>query len=323
MAVELKTALLTIIVPIYNEETVLPELVRRLCASADTLPVRAVEILFVSDGSTDSSNAKIREYVAHDQRLQGIFLARNFGHQAAVSVGLTHARGDFVAIIDGDLQDPPEVIGALLDAVAQDADVAYAVRRSRKEGWHKRVLYASFYRLLQRVADIHIPLDSGDFCCMRRRVVDAMLTLPERNRFVRGIRAWVGFRQTAVSYERSARAAGTSHYTLKKLLRLASDGLFGFSTLPVLAMQILGFVISTLAALIALSYLIWFLADRASFPAGFATLTISIWLLAGIQLLFLGLIGEYMIRTFDESRARPVAIVAEHVKQGATPAGVD
>ncbi|MBK9657447.1 MAG: glycosyltransferase family 2 protein, partial [Rhodanobacteraceae bacterium] len=207
MSAELSREKLTIVVPVFNEEVVLPAVCRRLAEVADELPIAQVEIIIVSDGSSDRSNELIRAMVAHDPRFQGLFLARNFGHQAAVSIGLAHASGDYVAVIDGDLQDPPELIAELLRVVTAGADVAYAVRRRRKEGLIKRALYASFYRLLRRIADIPIPLDSGDFCCMRRRVLDAMLTLPERNRFVRGIRAWVGFKQVPVEYERSARFA--------------------------------------------------------------------------------------------------------------------
>jgi len=310
----LAQAVLSVVVPLYNEEQVLPELLRRLQQSVLTLPVREVEILLVSDGSVDGTNAIVRRVVAGDNRFQGILFARNFGHQAAVSIGIERSRGDYVAIIDGDLQDPPEEIGRLLEIVGREADVAYGVRRRRKEHWAKRMAYASFYRILGRIADIEIPLDAGDFCCMRRCVVDAMLQLPERNRFVRGLRAWVGFRQRAVPYARESRSAGQPKYTLRKLLRLARDGFFGFSTVPVAMMQVLGFVVSMMACLIAAGYFVWFFLDRDSFPSGFATVTVSIWLLGGIQLLFLGLIGEYLVRTFDESRARPVAIVAEHLR---------
>jgi|CXWL01.1.fsa_nt_gi dolichol-phosphate mannosyltransferase len=308
-------ALLTIIVPVYNEESLLGVLCDRLAHAADSLRVRAVEILIISDGSTDRSNELIRARVLADSRFEGILLARNFGHQAAVSVGLEHARGDFVVIIDGDLQDPPEVIERLLATVAGDADVAFAVREKRKEGTFWRFLYASYYRILQRVADIEIPVDTGDFCCMRRCVVDAMLLLPERNRFVRGLRAWVGFRQVGVPYVRDARFSGVPRYTLKKLLRLAGDGLFGFSALPISVMQILGFVISGVSLLVAAFYFGWFILDPGKFPAGFATLIISLWFLAGMQLLFLGFIGEYVIRTFDESRRRPGAIISMHLRQ--------
>ncbi|MCP5474151.1 MAG: glycosyltransferase family 2 protein [Rhodanobacteraceae bacterium] len=304
--------LLSIVVPVYNEESVLPALFDRLEALAGGLDL-AVEILLVSDGSTDSTNAQIRAQIDLDPRYHGILLARNFGHQAAVSVGLERASGDFVAVIDGDLQDPPEVIRDLLARVRNDADVAYGVRAKRKEGWFKRSLYATFYRLLRRIANIPIPLDSGDFCCMRRCVVEAMLQLPERNRFIRGLRAWVGFRQVGVSYERSARFAGETHYTWRKLMRLATDGLFGFSTLPVTLMQGLGFIISMVSALVAAVYFGWYLIDSQRFPTGFATLIISMWMLAGLQLLFLGFIGEYLVRTYDESRRRPAAIIAEHL----------
>jgi len=308
-------AKLSIIVPVYNEELGLLELFRRLSQAMDGLAVSEVECLLVSDGSVDDSNKLIAVQVATDRRFQGILLARNFGHQAAVSVGLEKSLGDFVVIIDGDLQDPPEIIGSLLAAM-NGADVAYAVRTRRKEGFLRKSMYAGFYRLLRRVADIDIPLDTGDFCCMRRSVVDAMLLLPERNRFVRGIRAWVGFRQVGVGYEREARFAGEPRYTLRKLMRLASDGLFGFSSLPVKVMQVLGFAVSVISLLVAAFYFFWYMWDRSTFPSGFATLTISIWFIAGVQLLFMGFIGEYLIRTFDETRQRPIAIVAEHLRHG-------
>lgn len=305
---------LSVVIPVYNEEAVLPILLGRLDAVLDLLMVSSTEVLLISDGSTDGTNSIIRAKVATDERYRGIIFARNFGHQAAVSVGLEHCCGDYVSIIDGDLQDPPEVIGELLSVVMGGADVAYAVRRHRKEGLLKRSLYAGFYRTLHLMADIAIPLDSGDFCCMRRRVVDAMLLLPERNRFVRGIRAWVGYKQVALYYDRNARAAGSTHYTLKKLLRLASDGLFGFSSLPIIIMQILGFIISFVAALVAMGYALWFILDPKSFPAGFATLVVSVWFLGGVQLLFMGFVGEYLFRAFDESRRRPIAIIADILK---------
>lgn len=304
---------LSIVVPIYNERDVFPSLVERLAALMDTLRDIDCETILVSDGSSDGSNELIRSLCVNDGRFRGLLLARNFGHQAAVSTGLAHAQGDCIAIIDGDLQDPPEVIVDLLAALHDGADVAYAVRQRRKEGFGKRMLYALYYRILQRVANVDIPLDSGDFCCMRRRVVEAMQQMPERNRFVRGLRAWVGFKQVGVTYERQARQAGQSHYTVAKLFRLAYDGLFAFSTLPIYLMQALGFLISLLSGVVAAAYFVWYLIDRQQFPSGFATLIISIWLLAGVQLLFLGIIGEYLVRTHDEARRRPVAIVAEKI----------
>ena len=231
-----------------------------------------------------------------DSRFKGVYLSRNFGHQAAVSTGLRLCKGNIVAIIDGDLQDPPEAIELLLRAIDEGADVAYGVRAARKEGILKRSAYATFYRLLRAISAIDIPLDTGDFCVMRRCVVDDMLSLPERNRFVRGLRAWVGHKQLGVSYERAARFAGAPKYTLGKLMALAYDGLFSFSALPVRLMQTLGFVISALAFVTAIVYLVLALLARTpDWPTGWATLVISLWFLGGIQLLFLGIVASTCI----------------------------
>jgi polyisoprenyl-phosphate glycosyltransferase len=305
---------LSIVVPIFNEEDNLPELRRRLKGVVEQLRFAQSEILLVSDGSVDGSEAMIRSIVAEDPLFKGVFLTRNFGHQAAVSVGLSQAKGSLVVVIDGDLQDPPEAIPLLVQAVDDGADVAYAVRKHRKENALKRAAYAVFYRLLQRLADIDIPLDSGDFSCLTRPVVDAMLKLPERNRFVRGLRAWVGYRQVGVEYERAARFAGQPKYTLRKLMGLAYDGLFSFSRLPIRLMQFLGFVASGIALLVACIYVVYYFLVKTPIPAGFFTLIVSIWFLVGVQLLFLGVVGEYVVRTFDEVRRRPVALVREIVE---------
>ena len=228
----MKRDYLSIVVPVFNEEANLPELRRRLKVVVESLGFEKAEVLLVDDGSSDSSESIIRAIVCEDTLFTGIFLTRNFGHQAAVSMGLGEARGSIIAIIDGDLQDPPEVIARLIEAIEDGADVAYGVRKARKEGIFKRTAYATFYRLLQAVADIDIPLDTGDFACMTRRVLDAMLALPERNRFLRGLRAWVGYRQVGVEYECAARFAGQPKYTLRKLFGLAYDGLFSFSSRP-------------------------------------------------------------------------------------------
>jgi dolichol-phosphate mannosyltransferase len=300
---------LTIVVPVFNEEETLSELIHRLRGAVAQFEFQDVEFLFISDGSTDRTNEMLEDIAVQDTRFQPLLLSRNFGHQAAVSTGLENASGSVIAIIDGDLQDPPEVIGNLVAALEQGADVAFGVRIHRKENIFKRTCYSGFYRVLQRIADIDIPLDSGDFCCIRREVLDAILKLPERNRFVRGIRAWVGFKQVGVPYERESRFAGTPKYTFRKLLQLAFDGMFSFSHLPVRVMQILGFWVSLAAMSVGMFYLLWYLIDRRAFPSGFATLTISIWFLGGVQLLFLGIVGEYVIRTCDEARRRPVSIV--------------
>jgi dolichol-phosphate mannosyltransferase len=310
----LDRSLLSVVVPIYNERDSLPQLVHRLREAVDGLGFDDHELILVSDGSTDGSESLIRQYADSDPQIVGVFLTRNFGHQAAISTGLEHARGSVVGVIDGDLQDPPEAIGRLIDALDAGADVAYGVRARRKEGWAKRAAYYGFYRLLRWVAAIEIPLDSGDFCCMRRRVVEAVRELPERRRFVRGLRAWVGFDQRGVAYERAARYAATPRFTLGKLMGLAYDGLFSFTSLPVRVIQGAGFIVAILALVVALGYLVWYLVDPAAFaPRGFASLIISIWFFAGVQLLCLGIIGEYVVRACDESRGRPVSIVREVV----------
>ena len=312
---KLDRSLLSVIVPIFNEEAILPELARRLPQALEGLAFRAARI-------SAGIRRKFRPFREADPRtrgarprFQGIFLTRNFGHQAAVSIGMAHARGSVVAVIDADLQDPPEVIGALVEALEDGNDVAYGVRTKRKEGMLKRWAYYTFYRLLRFVATIDVPLDSGDFCCMRRSVVSAMLALPERNRFVRGLRAWVGFDQVGVEYERPARYAGTPRYTLRKNLALAYDGLFSFTNLPVRFIQVAGFVLSFVAIMIALCYLGWYFVAPDRFPQGFASLIISIWFFAGIQMLCLGIVGEYVVRTCDEGRGRPVALVREIVRE--------
>lgn len=304
---------LSIVVPICNEEANLPELCRRLKAAIEEMRFSKNEVLLISDGSVDRSESIIRSIVVEDPVFRGIFLTRNFGHQAAVSIGLAESQGTLIAVIDGDLQDPPEAIALLVGAIEEGADVAFGVRTRRKEGALRKASYYLFYRLLRLISDIDIPLDAGDFACMRRSVVDAMLTLPERNRFIRGLRTWVGYRHQGVTYERAARFAGQPKYTLGKLFGLAYDGMFAFSRLPIRIMQFLGFVASVGAMLVALAYVILYVIASSRFPSGFATLTISIWFLAGVQFLFLGIVGEYVVRTFDESRHRPVALIREIV----------
>jgi dolichol-phosphate mannosyltransferase len=313
IAMASKREFLSVVAPIYNEEENLPELCRRLKKVVEELQFAQNEVLLISDGSTDRSEEMIRSLVAEDPLFKGVFLTRNFGHQAAVCEGLSRAKGSVVVVIDGDLQDPPEAIPILIKALDDGADVAYGVRTLRKENPLKRAAYSLFYRLLQRLADIDIPLDAGDFACMNRSVLDAMLRLPERNRFVRGLRAWVGYRQVGVDYERAARFAGQPKYTFRKLMELAFDGLFSFSRLPIRLIQFLGFVASGMALLIACIYVVCYFIAKNPFPVGFATLIVSIWFLAGVQLLFLGIVGEYVVRTCDEVRRRPVALVREIV----------
>jgi len=310
---EMDRRLLSIVVPVYNEESNLPELRRRLKETVRELDFDSEEVILVSDGSTDASEPLIREYVREDPLFRGVFLTRNFGHQAAVSIGLAETKGSVVAVIDGDLQDPPEAIARLLGALDDGADVAYGVRRKRKESFLKRASYGIFYRTLRIISSIDIPLDSGDFCCMKRTVVDAIVRLPERNRFIRGLRVWVGYRHVGVEYERSARFTGTSKYTFWQLVGLAYHGYFSFSRMPARIIQFAGFALAALALVVAAIYVSWYLMASNRFPSGFATLVVSIWFLAGVQLFSLGILGEYITRILDETRHRPVALVREVV----------
>jgi len=241
-------------------------------------------------------------------------LARNFGHQVAISAGLDHARGAGVVIMDADLQDPPEVLPQFIDKLREGHDVVYAIRERRKEGRLKRAAYSAFYRLLRRVANIDIPLDSGDFCIMNRRVVDLLVSMPERNRFVRGIRSWVGLDQVGLAYERHTRYAGKPKYTFRRLLYLALDGLISFSYMPLRMITVLGFGVSALSIILAIFYAVKKLVAGLN-PPGFATLVVAIFFLAGVQLTTLGVVGEYIGRIFEEVKRRPL-YVARSITRG-------
>jgi len=234
---------ISVVIPNYNEEANLPVLYRRLTSALDPTG-RTYEIIFVDDGSRDGSLDILYHLAEEDGRVVIIELSRNFGHQVAISAGLDHARGDGIIVMDGDLQDPPECLPQFIDKWRQGYDVVYAIRKDRKEGWLKRLAYAAFYRLLNRMANIQIPLDSGDFCIMDRRVVDLLISMRERNRFVRGIRSWVGLNQVGISYERQARHSGRSRYGILRLIYLALDGLISFSYLPLRIIAISGALIS-------------------------------------------------------------------------------
>lgn len=312
---------LSVVVPVYNEEPNLPRLASRLQAVFSQARFGACEAIFVSDGSTDQSENIITQLVQANPAFRGVCLTRNFGHQAAVSIGLEHARGSVVCVIDADLQDPPEVLLDFINALEAGADVAYGVRRKRKERFLKRCAYRGFYRLLQTVSSIDIPLDTGDFCAMRRCVVDGMLKLPERNRFVRGLRAWVGYKQISVEYERQARYAGQSKYSLAKLFALAYDGIFSFSNMPIKLMQFAGIAIAGSSFLAAVGHIAWHFLAPERFPVGWTSLIISIWFFGGVQLLVMGVVGEYVFRTFDESRHRPIGLVREVLERTRNIAG--
>jgi glycosyltransferase involved in cell wall biosynthesis len=301
---------LSVVIPVFNEEENLPELHRRLRETLEGAgtPYR---LLFVNDGSGDRSLDYLRALCASDARVSVLSFSRNFGHQISISAGIAHADGDAVVVMDADLQDPPEVIPHLLDRWAEGNDVVYAVRRKRKEGGAKRAAYNLFYRILGGISSVEIPRDSGDFSLMDARVVAHLRAFPERNRFLRGLRAWVGFRQTEWVYERMVRASGEPKYRTRHLVKLALDGFFAFSTVPLQIATYLGFMAAGLGFL----YLLFALASRFLYntPAGWTSLAAIILFLGGTQLMILGILGEYLGRVYEEVKQRPLYILDERI----------
>ncbi|MBI5564941.1 MAG: glycosyltransferase family 2 protein [Chloroflexi bacterium] len=298
---------ISIVTPVFDERENVPMLYQRLVAVLEAT-AQPFEIVLVDDGSRDGSLDIMRELAARDARVVVVELARNFGHQVAISAGLDYARGEAVIVMDADLQDPPEVLPQFIDKWREGHDVVYAIRERRKEGPLKQFAYKAFYRLLQRIANIQIPLDSGDFCIMDRKVVDLLVGMPERNRFVRGIRSWVGLDQIGLAYERQARYAGREKYTFSRLVYLALDGLISFSFIPLRAISLLGLAVSALSIFLAIGYAIQKITAGLN-PPGFATTVVAIFFLAGIQLITIGVIGEYVGRIFEEVKRRPLYVV--------------
>lgn len=311
----------SIVAPCHNEEEVLPDF---LCEVEDLFLQRSDyewELICVDDGSTDESWRIISEAVIEGGTVRGISLSRNFGHQAAVSAGLSESTGDCVGVIDADLQDPPLVLGEFLESWEAGSDVVYGVRKKRDDNKFKKLLAWVFYRSLRRLSALEIPVDAGDFCLMDRKVVEVMKCLPERNRYLRGMRVWCGFEHCSVEFERRARLGGEPAYTLRKSFKLALDGLFSFSAVPLGLASHLGLWISLLAFLGAV-----FTFFQRVFPSffgslglapepGFATIVISILFLGGIQLICLGILGEYLGRIYEEVKGRPNWIVAKRSKE--------
>ncbi|HZU36777.1 MAG TPA: glycosyltransferase family 2 protein [Gemmataceae bacterium] len=304
-----RTPALSVVVPLFNEEENVPELYRRLTAALGGL-TDGYEVLFVNDGSRDSTAAALEQLRLADAHVVPLHLSRNFGHQAAVCAGLDRARGQAVVIMDGDLQDPPEVLDAFLEKWRAGYEVVYAVRTKRKEGLLKRAGYYCFYRLLRRISDLDIPLDSGDFCLMDRKVVDVLKHLPERMRFVRGLRTFVGFRQVGVRYERQARGAGQPKYTFRALLRLAIDGLISFSSYPLNLVSYLAMFSAGLTVLLVI-WTVWNSISRPETPRGWASTMVVVLFTSTIQLLCLGIIAEYVRRIFLECKGRPTYIMRD------------
>lgn len=300
---------LSLVIPVFNEEEIIDSLYCR-CTKALEKYTDSFEIICVDDGSRDSTLKKLLHYHSEDKRFKVLSLSRNFGHQSAILAGLTYSKGEYVAIIDGDLQDPPEVIDQFKAKLEEGYDVVYAIRKKRKEGFIKKSVYWLYYRILKKMSSIDIPLDSGDFCVMRRNIVDHIVSMPEQSQFIRGLRSWIGFRQTGLEYERDKRQAGEAKYTLRKLFKLAYNGIFSFSTFPVRFLSRLGFlvIVFSLVYIAITLYKKYILGDV---PQGFTTLIIFISLFSGVQLIALGLIGEYIIRIYDEVRKRPQFIIRE------------
>jgi len=300
----------SIVAPIYNEIENIPELYRRVKAVMDSTG-ETWELILVDDGSTDGSTDKIRELAEQDKIVRPVIFARNFGHQIAITAGWDYARGNAVVIIDADLQDPPEMILELAKKWKEGYEVVYAVRAEREgESWFKLWTASLFYRLIYQITDVKIPLDTGDFRLMDRKVVDVMKTMRERHRFPRGMSAWVGFKQVGVEYKRAARHAGETKYPFKKMLRLALNAITSFSYFPLQVATYFGFAAAGLAIL-AIPIVIYMRMTGSQAFFGQATTLISVLFLGGVQLISLGILGEYIGRLYDEAKGRPLYIVRE------------
>ena len=300
--------LLSVVSPMYDEEGHARQFYERVVAALEGIPF---ELVLVDDGSRDGTLAILEELAARDKRVKVVGLSRNFGHQPALTAGLDHATGDAVAMLDSDLQDPPELIPKMVDAWREGSDVIYAVREARAgETRFKLATAHAFYRLFRRLSDVDLTPDSGDFRLMDRRALDVVLEMPERNRFLRGMTVWVGFTQTAISYQRDARAAGETKYPLRKMLRFSFDALTSFSYLPLQVATFLGFAFSVLAFLVGVPLVILARVFEV-FDPGTPTIITVILMLGGIQLLTVGIIGEYVGRIYDEVKRRPLYVVRD------------
>lgn len=300
--------------PVYNAGKFLHRTVEAIdAARAESGWV--MELILIDDGSRDDTYERVEELSGKYPYIKAIKLSRNFGHQAAVRTGLAYSDGDYVAILDDDLQDPPSLLPMFFGYLDKGYDVAYGERRKRKEHLLKRVAYTSFYRILRSMSSIEIPLDSGDFCVMKRRVVRHMLSLPERNPFLRGMRAWVGFKQVAVTYERQARIDGVSAYTFWKLVQLGADGIFSFSKFPIRFITFLGFLGLAVALIYSFFLVLMFLTVGVD-VRGFSTLALLISFFGSLNLICLGVIGEYIARIYDEALHRPHTVVEQTLNFG-------
>jgi glycosyltransferase involved in cell wall biosynthesis len=305
--------LLSVVVPCFNEEAVLRETNRCVVSALQKAPV-GFEIIYVDDGSSDTTPELLRELQAQDSRVRVVRFSRNFGHQVAITAGLEHASGDAVVIIDADLQDPPEVILEFLAKWLDGYDVVYGVRTDRAgETAFKLWTAKVFYRFISRLSDTAIPIDTGDFRLMDRRVVNSLLSMPERDRFVRGMVSWLGFSQVGVSYHRAPRVAGSTKFSLFKMLRFALDGIFSFSILPLRLATWTGFAASALAIFGILVVLLDKFLAVPGMVKGWTSTVIAVLFIGGVQLISLGIIGEYVGRIYGEAKRRPLYVVRERM----------
>lgn len=306
---------ISIIVPLYNEEKVFDLLISRLKNVISNTNF-SCEVILINDGSTDETPNLIEKVCNEDNRFSGILLSRNHGHQLAVSAGLANVRGKKGAmIIDGDLQDPPELVNEFYELLINGNDVIYAIRKNRKESFLKKLAYKVYYRLQKKISNFNIPIDSGDFSMLSRRVVDKMNSMPEQSRYLRGMRAWVGFKQIGFEYNRDERQAGETKYSWSKLFELAFNGIFNFSDFPVRFITRLGFL-TVFFSLLYFAYNVFRRIYYNDVPQGFTATILAIILFSGVQLISLGLIGEYVLRIYNQVRNRPLFVIDKIIQDG-------
>lgn len=310
----MKSVDISIVVPLYNEEAVFEKLIQRLKGVLDSTKFLC-EVVLVNDGSVDRTAELVENVCNEDARFTGVLLSRNHGHQLAVSAGLANSSGTKgVMIIDGDLQDPPELVSDFYNLLMNGYDVIYAIRKNRKESFLKKLAYSTYYRLQKKISSFNIPIDSGDFSMLSRRVVDQMNNMPEQSRYLRGMRAWVGFKQIGFEYDRDERQAGETKYSWSKLFELAFNGIFNFSDFPIRLITRLGLF----TIICSLFYFVFILIEKIIYkdvPQGFTAMILAIILFSGVQLLSLGLIGEYVLRIYNQVRNRPIFIIDKIVKK--------
>ncbi len=303
---------LTIVIPVYNSAEIFPILYKRLVDALEN-SVSAFDIIAVVDGCKDASAEVITNLHKQDKRLRLIEFSRNFGHQAAVTAGLQYATGDMIVIMDDDLEDPPEIIPLLIAKAKEGYDVVYGVRKKRKVSIFLRISYHIFYRFMNKLATVDMPYDTGDFCLISRRIVDKLNSMPETNRYIRGLRAWIGFKQTGIEYERDSRYAGESGYSLFRYIKFAIDGMISFSYKPLQYISLIGFLI----AFFSFAYMLYLIISKLLYDAidapGWASLMTIILFSGGLQLVSLGITGQYIARIYDEVKQRPLYIIKRYI----------